>query len=269
MEHHDAAAIRLVQLTDSHLFGTPDGSLVGMNTTDSLHDVLQLVALHEPHAAALLFTGDASQDHSAASYRQLLAALARSALPQYWIPGNHDELSLMQQVVAGRHPCGNACFRTGNWQVILLDSSLAGKVHGWLAGETLAFLQDCLRASPPDEHVLVALHHNPVPVAAAWLQRHCLQNAEALFAVLDAYPQVRAVVFGHVHQELEVRRKGVRYFGTPSTCVQFHPSSAEFALDDRNPGYRWLDLHPDGTLVSAVRRVTGKRYEVDFSGVGY
>jgi Icc protein len=117
--------------------------------------------------------------------------------------------------------------------------------------------------------VLVCLHHNPVPVAAAWLQVHALKNPDELFAVLDADPRIRAVLFGHIHHELNIERNGVRYLGSPSTCVQFHPTSEDFALDALNPGYRWLDLHPDGTFHTGITRVTGKSYDVDFSGIGY
>jgi Icc protein len=260
--------IRVVQITDTHLFASPEGRLVGMNSEEGLHDVLALLRRHESEAAALLFTGDASQDHSRASYERLEQALSALGLPQYWTPGNHDELELLQAVVAPRHACAPHSVALGNWRLILLNSSVPGQPGGRLAESELDFLRSSLAASR-EAHILVCMHHNPVPVQAAWLQKHCLQEPEALFAVLDAEPRLRAVVFGHVHQELDQQRRGVRYLGAPSTCVQFHPQQAEFTLDDRNPGYRWLELLPDGRLLSGVRRVEGKRYDVDLSGAGY
>lgn len=268
MENTQIKGTRLVQVTDTHLFADAEGVLVGMNCDEGLRDVLALVRKHEPDAAALLFTGDASQDNSRESYERLEAALSSLGLPQYWIPGNHDELPLLQAVVGPRHPCGHATFAQGNWRIIMLDSSVPDQVYGRLSSAELGFLRDSL-ATSSEPHVMVCLHHNPVPVAAAWLQRHCLKNPEDLFVVLDAEPRVRIVLFGHIHHELDQRRHGVRYLGSPSTCVQFHPSSADFALDDLNPGYRWLDLMPDGSVNTGVRRVEGKRYEVDFSGIGY
>ena len=259
---------RLIQITDTHLFAQAERTLVGMNCEEGLRDVLALVRVHETEAAALLFTGDASQDHSAASYVRLDTALSSLQLPQYWIPGNHDELSMLEHVIAPRHPCGHASFALGCWRVIMLDSSVPGHVDGRLREEQLQYLRHNLEVAC-EPHVLVCLHHNPVPVAAAWLQRHCLKNPEELFAILDAEPRVHAVLFGHIHHELDVLRNGVRYLGSPSTCVQFHPSSADFALDDLNPGYRWLELMQDGSVNTGVRRVEGKRYDVDFSGIGY
>ena len=55
----------------------------------------------------------------------------------------------------------------------------------------------------------------------------------------------------------------------PSTCVQFKPGSEDFAVDDAAPGYRWFDLHADGRIETAVSRVEGVEFEVDFSVKGY
>jgi Icc protein len=268
VENGQDSGARLIQITDTHLYAHAEGELVGMNCDEGLRDVLALVRAHEPEAQALLFTGDASQDNSSQSYVRLEAALSSLNLPQYWIPGNHDELPLLEQVVGPRHPCGQASFSVGGWRVIMLNSSVPDQAYGRLAEGELQFLGNHL-SQCREAQVLVCLHHNPVPVQAAWLQKHCLRNPDELFAILDAEPRVRAVLFGHIHHELDVQRNGVRYLGSPSTCVQFHPASEDFALDDLNPGYRWLDLMPDGTVKTGIRRVTGKRYPVDFSGIGY
>ncbi|MGH8327024.1 MAG: 3',5'-cyclic-AMP phosphodiesterase, partial [Steroidobacteraceae bacterium] len=39
---------------------------------------------------------------------------------------------------------------------------------------------------------------------------------------------------------------------TPSTCTQFLPRSAEFALDRLPPAYRTLELCADGSIVTDV-----------------
>jgi Icc protein len=39
---------------------------------------------------------------------------------------------------------------------------------------------------------------------------------------------------------------------SPATCAQFVPNSDDFALDDRPPGYRLLDLMPDGSIATEV-----------------
>ena len=80
---------------------------------------------------------------------------------------------------------------------------------------------------------------------------------------------MRAVIWGHVHQTFEQQRKGVRLLATPSTCVQFLPDSKEFAVDMVPPGYRWLELYPDGTLKTGVERLQMIPGEIDLGTRGY
>jgi Icc protein len=260
--------IRLVQVTDTHLYANTSNVLVGMNCEQGLLDVIDLIQQKEKQVDAVLVTGDVSQDNSSASYQRLYDNLARLGAEQYWIPGNHDEIKAMQKALGGHPHSFQRCIDLGAWSVVMLCSNVVGAVHGLLQKVELELLESCLQQSG-DRSVLVCLHHNPVPVKAAWLQQHALQNPEELFAVLDRYPQVKAVLFGHIHHELKKKRKGVAYLGSPSTSIQFHPSSTEFALDHRKPGYRWLELLPSGELRTGVNRVRNKRYAVDFSGVGY
>ncbi|MES2607036.1 MAG: 3',5'-cyclic-AMP phosphodiesterase [Pseudomonadota bacterium] len=261
-------SFRLVQVTDTHLYADTSHVLVGMNCEQGLQDVMDLIRKKEKIIAGVLLTGDASQDNSAASYQRLHRTLATLGARQHWIPGNHDELKAMQKALDAGNRCFEKVINFGQWEVLMLSSNVVGAVHGFLKKSELEFLESQLKVTTA-KHVLVCLHHNPVPVKAAWLQHHALQNPEALFAILDRYPQVRAVLFGHIHHELKRTRNGVAYYGSPSTCIQFHPTSEDFALDHRNPGYRWLELHDDGSLRTGVNRVRNKRYAVDFSGIGY
>jgi Icc protein len=96
-----------------------------------------------------------------------------------------------------------------------------------------------------------------------------LRNPEALFSVLERFPQAKALLWGHVHQDFDRTRDGLRLMASPSTCIQFAPNSEDFALDALAPGYRWLRLHDDGQLETGVSRVAADLFEVDLSGAGY
>lgn len=262
------AAVRLVQVTDTHLYANTADVLVGMNCEEGMRDVISLIRKEEGPLAAVLCTGDISQDNSSISYQRFAHAVATLAAPQYWIAGNHDEVPKMKEALGADNPCFARAFSLPGWRIILLNSHVEGHVYGRLAQAELDFLAEELEASK-DQSALVCLHHNCVPVAAAWLQVHALKNSEELFAVLDRFTHVKAVLFGHIHHELVHERRQVLYLGSPSTCIQFHPASAEFKLDTCNPGYRWLELGGDGEFRTGIKRVAGKRYQVDFSGIGY
>ena len=102
------------------------------------------------------------------------------------------------------------------------------------------------------QHVLVAMHHHPLPMRSTWLDGVALRDATDFWQIIDAHPHVRGVVCGHVHQAFDQERNGLRFMSTPSTCAQFLPRSDFFALDDRPPGMRWLELYADGHIETEV-----------------
>jgi Icc protein len=162
--------------------------------------------------------------------------------------------------------------RAGNWQIIMLDSSVAGQVHGHLNERDLQHLESALleaRNDPAIAHTLICLHHNPVPATPRWMDEIGLHNQAQFLTLVDRFDTVRGIVYGHIHQEVDLLRKGVRYFCTPSTCIQFKPEAVDFTLDELSPGYRWFDLHSDGRISSGVERVTGYVFDVDYESTGY
>jgi len=271
IRNSEEGVIRVVQITDTHLFREPDANLLKLNTQDSFEKVLELIQSNESAIDVILATGDIAQDASVEAYMRFGKAMEDFDAPFYWIPGNHDRRRVMQGVdLYKRAFDGSAHF--ANWQFIFLDSSVTGEVHGLLGKSELAHLAASLEASAKDpalEHCVVCLHHNPVPGSAGWMEGIGLQNDKEFFALIDRYPHVRAVVYGHIHQELDFVRNDVRYFCTPSTCIQFKPQVEDFTLDNVNPAYRWFDLLPNGEIRSAIERVTGYEFEVDHSSTGY
>lgn len=251
----------LIQLTDSHLFGTPDATLLGMDTAESLRQVVTQVAACHPRIDLLLASGDLSQDGSVASYQRFAELTRPLQAPARWYPGNHDEADVLQALCAD-DARRDTVVDLGSWRLILLDSSQAGQVAGHLDASQLTLLEQALQGAD-GRPVLLSFHHHPLPVGCAWLDPIGLNNAEALFAITDQYPNLKAMLFGHVHQEVDLWRQGVRLLASPSTCVQFAPNSVDFAIDERLPGYRWLRLDADGQLHTGVERLAHFAWQPD------
>lgn len=261
-------AMRLIQITDSHLGPDSEEMLLGLNTDQSLVDVLQLIAAEQSAVDALVCTGDIASDAHSEPYTRFLDRVrGYFSAPLGWLPGNHDSAQLMANL---KHPHlpERRVMNLGSWQLVLLNSSVPGEIYGELEDSELAFLERALRASP-ERHIMIAMHHQPIPVGSEWIDQYLLRNADAFFEVIDQYSHVKAVTWGHVHQSFHRQRNGVQLYATPATCIQFKPNSQSFAVDDVMPGYRWFDLHPDGTLESGVSRVNGKVYNIDYQSTGY
>ena len=259
--------VLLVQLSDSHLFADADGSLLGLKTAQSLQQVIDRVRSEQPQIDLLLATGDLTQDGSVEAYQRFRALSSQLSAPARWIPGNHDEVLNMREA-AVQSRLLEPVVDIGNWRITLLNSAVPHSTPGYLQDDQLQLLAQSL-SEAPERHHLVCLHHHPVAVGCEWLEPIGLRNAKEFWAVLDRYPQARAVLWGHVHQAFDQQRNGVRLLASPSTCIQFAVGSQDFQVSSEAPGYRWLRLQPDGTLQTGVSRLTDFTFEPDYSANNY
>jgi len=261
-------AIRVVQITDMHLYAESSGHLLGLNTEASLEAVIAEIRAHNLPADAILATGDLVHDGKPVAYQRIFSYLQEFGIPVYSLPGNHDEAAVLKDTLNHQliKYVEQACI--GNWQFIFLDSTIPGSEGAHLEQRTLQGLESHLR-SAPDSPTLVCLHHQPIAMGSRWLDTMAVDNPDEFFAIIDRHPQVRGILWGHVHQELDRMYKGIKMMASPSTCIQFLPMSDEFAVDPIPPGYRWLELHPDGRIVTGIRRIEEIPGHIDMASVGY
>jgi 3',5'-cyclic-AMP phosphodiesterase len=259
---------RLIQISDCHLGALSSEALLGLNTDQSLHDVLALIEEKEFAFDYLVCTGDIASAAHDSCYRRFLSIIRQYfSQPFGWLPGNHDSASIMAALNIANPPEARVIVQ-GNWLIVLLDSVVPRQVYGNFESSELDFLSQILTANPT-KHIIVMLHHQPVLVGSAWIDQYIVRNADAFFSVVDQHPQVKAVAWGHVHQDFSSQRNQVALIATPSTCVQFKPLCDDFTVDTLMPGYRWYDLYDDGSFVTGVERVTGKEYVIDYKSAGY
>ncbi len=244
------SAVRLTQFTDPHLYGGEHESLRGVATLPSLQAAIAHAQRRDWPPDAVLVTGDLVQDDPA-GYRHFRRVFSALNLPVLCLPGNHDEPRAMQRELSGEPFVLGGHVDLGRWRIVLLDSCIPGSASGALSAAMLAQLEESL-AGAGGRHCMVCLHHHPVPMSSQWLDRVGLTNAAEFLHAVDQHRNVRAIVWGHVHQAYDSLRKGVRLLATPSTCAQFLPHADDFAVDPRPPAYRTLELRPDGTLLTEV-----------------
>ncbi len=270
------APLEVLQITDTHLKAPGPASaasgrtLLGVDTADSLRAVLDQ-ALRERTPDAVIASGDLAHDPEDATYRRFADLLGqRFQGPLLQLPGNHDLAEPMARVLGSRRSLA-----LGQWMLIGFDTHADHQTEASFdearRRELMASIEAC-----DAEHVLLACHHHPRAVGCPWLDKDVIVAGHELVASWaelrngsGAAPVVRALVFGHVHQEVRGVVSGVQLWGTPSTCFQFRPRSQRFAIDDAEasgrPGYRWLSLHPDGTVQSQVGRLKDYPLNIDLS----
>jgi Icc protein len=242
--------LTVLQLTDLHLLAAAHGTVKGVDTDASFAAVLERAAA-EP-ADLVLLTGDLVHDGSEAGYRRLAEYFAEADVPVLALPGNHDDPAVMDRVLAQGAVRRDARWPLGDWTLVLLDSFAPGRVGGRLGEAELARLADLLDHTHGP--VLIAVHHPAVAPAGGGVEM-ALEDEGALWRVLEGRDQVKGIVWGHVHQELDQWRGATRIMATPSTCAQFRLLPEGVEVDPAPPGYRRLDLYPDGSLETWVERV--------------
>ena len=259
--------IEILHITDCHLSADTSNELLGVNTLDSLDAVLAQAVADQISPDLIMVTGDLAQDGTEEAYRCLQDRLSDYHCPKYWFAGNHDHRPSMQEAV-GQGSELTKVVRIGRWQIIMLDSLVPGSVFGRLQQSELDVLEQALKERP-DLHTLVSLHHHPIDINSAWLDGIGLHNRDEFWQIIDRASNVKAVLWGHIHQDVDAKRGDVRLLASPSTCIQFKPGSDDFAIDNVAPGYRKLWLSADGELTTEVVRAESFDFTVDMESNGY
>lgn len=260
--------MRLVQLSDTHLYANPAQTLLKLNTQQSFDAVIELLKSDPKKPDMIILTGDMSQDNSEEAYQRTIKALDKFNCPIYWIPGNHDDPELLHAVFAKSKFKEDKFIVLDKWILILLNSHYPQHVAGHLSRTELSQLDHYL-GEHTDKHAMLFLHHPPVAFGSAWLDKSRLTNPDDLFNIVNKHKHVSAIMCGHAHQDYQTHHQGIPIISAPSTCIQFLPHHHEFALDTLAPGYRWIELASNGKFKTGVERIKEFNNTVDFSAKGY
>ena len=196
-----------IQITDSHI--DDDKLVMGVDSQANLGAIVSVIS--QKNYDALLISGDLAHNGTLESYQILQKILDPIETEIYVLPGNHDDLSNLSQVFNKSYLCN---FTIDCWEVITIDSVQAGKVSGRLSDEQLYSLSQEIRSSSA-KYIVLCLHHPPVSMQSDWDDEMSLENPEDLFAVIDQYDNIKAVMWGHAHQSTVFNRNGVKLFSCP------------------------------------------------------
>jgi Icc protein len=233
------------------LFADLYGELRGVRTADSLQSVLDHYSIADWRADRVLATGDLIHDDSALAYERFRDLLLPLQMRIHCVPGNHDVRDLMRNICVRPPFSYCASEEIDDWLLVGLDSCISGEAGGAVSRDELERLSDTVAGSSA-RHVLVFLHHPPIPLGSKWLDSVSMANGDEVLERLRMLGRVRGLAFGHVHQEYDDAYEGIRIMATPSTCRQFKPRSDEFAVDDKPPAYRRIELAAEGGITTEV-----------------
>ena len=243
--------LKVVQVSDCHVSSDPNADYRGFRAGRMLESLLPAIRDFRPDL--LLLTGDVSEDASFESYGWVSATMCSIGAPVLALPGNHDDPQTMTRYFPNG-PWGGPRFHSEkSWQLVLLDSTQPNEIAGQFPEGHLEGLRKGL-AQTQAEHILVALHHQPVEVGSPWIDKYALQEPAALLQIIEQDPRVRCVTWGHIHQDFSADFGGVQLLGSPSTVANSIPGRQKFTPDAAGPACRWLVLDCDGGVETGLLR---------------
>ncbi|QUQ62854.1 metallophosphoesterase [Kutzneria sp. CA-103260] len=181
------------QISDLHLDGTERAAERARRTVDYLNGLARPVD-------ALLVTGDIADHGTEAEYEEVRELLATVKVPVLPCPGNHDVRGPYRKALLGDEPTGgpiNRRHHVAGVNILMVDGTVPEQGHGYVDDETVDWIRDQLRDD--DTPTLIALHHPPARMYEPVLDTILLHEPDRLAAVVEAYPQVIAVLTGHAH----------------------------------------------------------------------
>ncbi len=253
---HSSNGPFFVQISDLHIREDLNFKFSnGVSPWENLRQVVHHLKTLNPAPDFLVVTGDLADDQEQTVYAPIAGLLTELPFPIYWLGGNHDDPDYMeaQATKLGIQP--EKTFVIKQTRFVLLNSvePYHKESYGVLSESELDFLSNTL-ANSTAQYCIIFLHHPPVPTGSAWMDKMCLLNAEALLKIIHQHNTVKAVLFGHIHSELDLTENSVRFLATPATSRQFKIAE-EFAFDELPLGYRKVWFDTDYQLQTGVVRL--------------
>src|SRR5437763_12880739 len=145
MSREPAATHRIGHISDSHF--TASGLLHGhVRTAETFAAALNALTASGVPVGAIVHTGDVADEGEAGAYVAARCVLEAAAIepPVLAVPGNHDDRSAMREHLLGLPPSTEPIDRVvdvAGLRLVLLDTSIPGRVEGGLDDDQLAWLR--------------------------------------------------------------------------------------------------------------------------------
>ena len=255
----------LAQLTDLHIREPGRLAYGFLDTAPYLRAAVQAIEALPQRPHAVVLTGDLTDFGRAAEYEHLARMLAPLSMPQFLLPGNHDERAQLRRSFKEHAYLGDGEFvqysvslGEHGLQLLALDTVEPGAPHGRLCPKRLQWLSDALD-SHRGEPVVIAMHHPPFETLIGHMDRiGLLDGADELAEILAGHPAVERVICGHLHRTIYSRVGGAVVSTAPSpahqVCLDLAPDAASAWILEP-PGFHLHAWSSPGRMVSHVAAV--------------
>lgn len=244
--------LKIIHITDLHLLGDESGKIYGLNPFISFQKIAEAIGKIKD-ADCVIITGDIANNGEYQAYIQVNELLVNIKIPILWLQGNHDISEVMLQVAPKIKIMSDKSFLIKDTKVILLHSVMRdednlsrNKGRGYLFDYEMSFLKSELEENNFN-HCIIGLHHPPV-LSNSWADRRILDNRDEFINLIEHYPKVKLVIYGHQHITQHTIINGINYISSPPTSFHYDPNGEKFSLLEKGPGFGIISIYDDGAV---------------------
>lgn len=238
--------IKIIQITDIHMLSSEDADLYGVNPFLLLNKAIEKIRQIED-IDCLIITGDIANRGEYDAYIIVNNLFSKLNCPIYWLQGNHDLSEVMLQVSNKVSIKSDKSFIIKNTKFILLQSVMrdegdlsSNKARGYLFDYEMTFLKRELEEND-FENCIIALHHPPV-LSNSWADRRILDNRLEFISLIEKFPKVKGVLYGHQHIAQHTIVNDINYICSPPTSFHFDPNGARFSILKNKQGFGIVNI---------------------------
>ena len=238
--------LKIAHITDLHLLAKKEDKVGGLNPYERLKQIVALVRRIQD-LDCVIVTGDIAHHSEYEAYIHANELLKEINAPIFWLQGNHDFAQVMLQVANRVKIRSDKSFIIKDTKFILLQTVLRDEVdltknrgRGLLFEYELSFLKRELEEDNFKQAV-IGLHHPPL-LTNTWIDRRGLVNREEFTTILENYPKVSLVLYGHQHLAQQKLINGINYITSPPTSYHYNPDGEEFSLIDNKSGFGIISI---------------------------
>lgn len=249
-----------VHISDTHFGATKDYKIHGRLSYPSAQKLVYLINHLPTKPDFVIHTGDVATEPDDRAYELAAETLAELNVPVYYAVGNHDTaVGIRRHLTMGTKEdldddLLSYAFTLKGHRFLVVDAKGPAEVEpgGLLSERQLALIQqEATETGPP---LTIFLHFPILPLDSTWFDENALVvNGELMHkALLPARQRLRGVLFGHIHQHMQLVRDGILYVSAASAVVQFAawPHTADPSQNsDPFPGYNFVHLLPQQTII--------------------
>lgn len=238
--------MKIIQISDTHLFSDPLGKLHGYCSHQLLSDtVTHLISTYHPanRPDFYLLTGDISQDESIESYKLALTQLERLDAPIYWIHGNHDDKNRIKSTFnLSKNLIQLKKLVTPAWDFIAIDTCQAGTDTGHIGKEEMRlFLSAVDKSKQSHKNIAVVMHHHAYPVGTPLIDECILRNSDDFIHAVKSIDEIKLIICGHVHGDYRIPI-GDKFIETcPASCFQWKKGTQGIDTENKR-GFKFFEF---------------------------